>query len=186
MRGSVDLSQGVPLRELSNLGQTPPSRPLIAPALAAIRRRKARLGEEVTKSICFAVAEPPPPLRRLQPDAVSPARPSKPNTGPCQHWLTVWSHRTGNGPRGESARSVISAGLDYRVNPPAKPPPPLLLSSLHTVVALQPVYSHTPRGTLTSDPWWLMQLSKRLQIWRQNWLWEHSGRRFFIFTGSFA
>lgn len=36
-----------------------PSRPLIAAMLAAIRRRKASSGE-VTKSICFVVAEPPP------------------------------------------------------------------------------------------------------------------------------
>lgn len=177
------LSQGVPLRELSNLGQTPPSRPLIAPALAAIRRRKARLGEEVTKSICFAVAEPPPPLsvgcsQTLCPQHGHPSQTRAPvNTGsPCDH-TGLGTGREENQPALLFQQVWITESIL---------PPNLLLSSLHTVVALQPVYSHTPRGTLTSDPWWLMQLSKRLQIWRQNWLWEHSGRRFFIFTGSFA
>lgn len=63
------------------------------------RSREERWGGEAA---CLAVAvtyHPPPQNvfstpkpRRLQPDAVSPAQPSKPNTGPCQHWLAVWLH----------------------------------------------------------------------------------------------
>lgn len=130
--------------------QTHPSRPLIAPTLAAIRRRKASLGEEVTKSICFAVAEPPPPspsaaARRCVP---SPAIQAK--HGP----LSTLARRVIT-PDWERAERRISplcyfsrSGLQSQSSRQTSSP---LLSSLHTVVALQPVYSHTPRGTLTSD-----------------------------------
>lgn len=48
--------------------------------VSAIRRRKAGLGEEVTESICVAVAEPPPPLNR------SSSRPPQPSQTLCpQH-----------------------------------------------------------------------------------------------------
>lgn len=71
-----------------------------------------------------------------QPDAVSPAQPSKPNRGPCQRCRAVWSLQTGNGPRGEPAGSVISAGLDYRLQ---------IFACLYTVVTLSQFIPFTPR-----------------------------------------
>lgn len=161
MRGSADLSQGVPLRALfhnkpkesGRRRQTRPLRPLIAPVgrdqeeKGEFRRR----GHKVNLS-CGSRTPPktaprrPPPLpsaaaRRCVPSAAVQAKHGPLSTLARRVITLDWE-------RAERRISLLCyfsrSGLQSRSSRQTS-------SSLYTVVALQPVYSHTPRGTLTFD-----------------------------------
>ena len=118
-----------------------------------------RRGGGVTQLICFVAAEPlrlnraAPPLRRSAsarrcvpstaiqakhgPLSTLARRVITPDWERAERRISLFCYFSRSGLQSQSSRQTSSSSSS---------------SSLHTVVALQPVYSHTLRGTLTFDP----------------------------------
>lgn len=136
------------------------SQPLIASVLATIKRRKVRRRGGLPCSSCNI--PPPTPKRLLNPQAPpATARRRVPSTA------IQAKHR----PLSTLARRVITLDWEQaegrirllcyfsRSGLHSQSSRQTSSSSFYTVVALKPVYSHTPWGTLTFDSQWFLIFS---------------------------
>ena len=162
----MDLSQGVFHNNSKGIRQTPPF--FTTSDCSGVGSDQEKKGEfrrrgGVTQSICFVAAEPlrlnrTAPLllsasaRRCVPSTAIQAkhgplstlarRVITPDWEQAERRISLFCYFSRSGLQSQSSRQTSSSSSSSSS------------SSLHTVVALQPVYSHTPRGD--SDFWPLM------------------------------